>query len=136
MRESTFGTVLILSFLLGFPIQFALRGQPQFFTVSHVLDGDTIDLENGDRIRYLGVDTPETVDPQKAVQYYGKEASEFNRKLVQGKKVEASSEGENQRGKKLAHVYLEDGAFVNAGSAPTASSSTILPYHAVSVKEK
>jgi len=43
--------LLIVSLLLGFPIEFALRGQPQFFAVSYVIDGDTIDLENGDRIR-------------------------------------------------------------------------------------
>ena len=117
MKKSTFKAVLILlivSLLFAFPIQFVLRGQLQFFNVSYVIDGDTIDLENGDRIRYLGVDTPETVDPLKAVQCYGKEASEFNRKLVEGKKVEVSFEGQDQRGRKLAYVYLEDGTFVNA----------------------
>jgi micrococcal nuclease len=83
--------------------------------VTRVIDGDTIELENGDRVRYIGVDTPETVHPSKAVQFMGKEASEFNRKLVEGKDVrlEYDVKKTDKYGRTLAYVYVGD-LFVNA----------------------
>lgn len=39
--------------------------------VSRVIDGDTIQLDDGRKVRLIGVDTPETVHPQKEVEYYG-----------------------------------------------------------------
>lgn len=47
--------------------------------VTRVIDGDTIVLDGGERVRLIGVDTPETVHPQKPVEYFGKEASTFGR---------------------------------------------------------
>ena len=55
--------------------------------VVRVIDGDTVELENGDRVRYLGIDTPETVHPDKPVECYGPEATERNKELVEGKTV-------------------------------------------------
>ena len=55
--------------------------------VVEVVDGDTVELENGDRVRYLNVDTPETKKPGTSVKCYGPEASEFNKKSVEGKTV-------------------------------------------------
>jgi len=49
--------------------------QPQFRTVRRVVDGDTLVLENKERVRLIGVDTPETKHPRKPVEYFGKEAS-------------------------------------------------------------
>jgi micrococcal nuclease len=43
--------------------------------VERVIDGDTLVLENGERVRLIGVDTPETKDPRKPVQHFGKEAT-------------------------------------------------------------
>lgn len=56
-------------------------------TVIEVYDGDTIKLAKGMGVRYLGLDTPETHHPEKPVEYFGIKASEFNKKLVNGKKV-------------------------------------------------
>ncbi len=59
--------------------------------VTHVIDGDTIDvLMNNQvvRVRYIGVDTPETVDPNRAVGCYGKQASNKNKQLVEHKQVQ------------------------------------------------
>ena len=56
-------------------------------TVVRVVDGDTIELEGGERLRYIGIDTPETVDPRKEVQCFGKEASAKNKELVEGQAV-------------------------------------------------
>ena len=59
-------------------------------TVTRVVDGDTIRVEiDGKeyRVRYIGIDTPETVDPRRPVQCFGKETSERNRQLVEGQVV-------------------------------------------------
>lgn len=56
----------------------------QTVKVVRVVDGDTIEIESGQKVRYIGIDTPETVDPRKTVQCFGKEASNKNRELVEG----------------------------------------------------
>ena len=65
--------------------------------VVRVVDGDTVELENGDRVRYLGIDTPETVHPDKPVECYGPEASERNKELVEGKTVSLLQDGPRPR---------------------------------------
>ena len=57
------------------------------FLVTKVIDGDTIQLENGEKVRYIGINTPETHHPTKGIEPYGKEAEEVNKKLVEGKRV-------------------------------------------------
>ena len=88
---------------------------PQRFCV-RVIDGDTIELDGGERVRLLGVDTPETVDPRRPVQYFGKEASAFTRRMVEGKNVrlEEDQDTRDRYGRTLAYVYLQDGTFLNA----------------------
>lgn len=88
-------------------------------TVVSVVDGDTIWVAlNGQRekIRYIGVDAPETNHPIKGVQEYGTEAKASNRKLVEGRTVrlEFDIARRDRYGRLLAYVYLEDGTFVNA----------------------
>jgi micrococcal nuclease len=59
-------------------------------TVVRVVDGDTIDVQIGgvvERVRYVGIDTPETVHPNKPLECYGKEASAKNTELVMGREV-------------------------------------------------
>ena len=55
--------------------------------VARVIDGDTIELENGERVRYIGIDAPETSDPRKSIQCFGIEAAKKNQELVEGKVV-------------------------------------------------
>ena len=57
------------------------------YKVVRVIDGDTIEIEGGQKVRYIGIDTPETVDPRKPVQCFGLEASKKNKELVEGKTV-------------------------------------------------
>jgi micrococcal nuclease len=93
------------------------------FTVTKVVDGDTIDIDvpdgkyNNTRIRLWGVDTPETKNPKTGVMYFGPEASEFTRELTFEKQVTIFlDEGENTRdkyGRLLAYVKLPDGRFLN-----------------------
>lgn len=82
--------------------------------VMRVVDGDTIKLENGQIVRYIGVDTPETVDPRRAVGCFGKEASAKNKELVLGKEVrlvkDVSETDKYQR--LLRYVYAGD-LFIN-----------------------
>jgi len=85
-------------------------------TCVRVVDGDTIELDGKETVRLIGVDTPETKDPRKPVEYFGQEASEFTKKLVEGKKVrlEYDQTKKDVWTRTLAYVFLEDGTFVNA----------------------
>lgn len=88
----------------------------ELYLVKRVVDGDTLLLSNGERVRLIGVDTPETVHPKKPVERFGKEASVFTKKLCEGKIVRLEYD-QNKRDKYkrlLAYVYLKDGTFVNA----------------------
>ena len=85
-------------------------------SVVRVVDGDTIILDANERVRLIGVDTPETVDPRRPVQYFGKEASAFTKRMVESKKVrlEYDQTRKDRYGRTLAYVYLKDGTFLNA----------------------
>ncbi len=88
--------------------------------VVRVIDGDTIQVccifGDREKVRYIGVDTPETHHPMKGIEPFGKEASEANRKLVDGKTVrlEFDVQQVDRYKRLLAYVYLEDDTFVNA----------------------
>ena len=82
--------------------------------VSRVIDGDTIKLRNGETVRYLDINTPETVHPSKPIECYGPNSSDHNKKLVSGKTIYLFI-GINSRdkyGRTLAYVYT-DNSFVN-----------------------
>ena len=83
-------------------------------TCVRVVDGDTIVLDGKERVRYIGIDTPETVHPRKPVQWMGKEASAANRLLVEGKRVQLEYDAQrtDKYGRTLAYVYI-DGVMVN-----------------------
>lgn len=85
------------------------------YNVKRVIDGDTVVLSGGERVRYIGVDTPEIHHPVKGVEYFGPEAAEFNKKLVLNKNIrlEFDKEKYDRYGRTLAYVFLEDGTFVN-----------------------
>ncbi|HUC86716.1 MAG TPA: thermonuclease family protein [Candidatus Saccharimonadales bacterium] len=94
--------------------------QPGYYPVTHVTDGDTIDVKIAGKteiVRLLGMDTPETHDPRKAVQCYGEIAAAETRKLVGGKQVRLAGDSEDSDRDKyhrlLRYVYLPDGTFVN-----------------------
>ncbi len=76
--------------------------------VSRVIDGDTIELESGKAVRFVGVDTPETVDPRRPVGCFGKEASDETKKLLTGKKVilQKDVSATDKYGRLLRFVFL------------------------------
>jgi micrococcal nuclease len=83
-------------------------------TVTRVVDGDTLHLANGEKVRLLGVDTPETKHPKKRRQPFGKEAGDFTRRLVEGRRVRVVRATQGDRyGRTLAYVYLSDGSLLN-----------------------
>jgi micrococcal nuclease len=88
--------------------------------VLRVVDGDTIRVRldgRTERVRYIGIDTPESVKPGTAVQCFAKRASAANAALVAGRSVRLVGDVErrDRYGRLLAYVYREpDGAFVNA----------------------
>lgn len=94
---------------------------PELATVTRVVDGDTIVVElNGriERVRLVGVDTPETVHPQKPVERFGKEAAAFTKRLAEGKRVRLERDGQSANrdryGRLLRYAYLPDGKLLNA----------------------
>ncbi len=108
----------ILLILLPAPV--ASQGDSTVVQVVRVTDGDTIQVcciaGKREKVRYIGINTPETKHPSKGVEYFGKEASEANRELVDGKSVslEYDVQQRDRYKRLLAYVYLKDGTFVNA----------------------
>lgn len=88
--------------------------EQQLFKVVKVIDGDTITLENGEVVRYIGIDTPETTHPSKPVQCFGKEASEKNKELVEGKmvRIEKDVSERDKYNRLLRYVWVGE-IFVN-----------------------
>lgn len=82
----------------------------EFVTVVSVVDGDTIKIEGGEVVRYIGINTPETVAPGKSVECFGKEASAKNKELVQGKVVELTRDvsQRDRYGRLLRYVWIGD----------------------------
>lgn len=85
--------------------------------VTKVIDGDTIEIEGGEKVRFLGVDTPETKDPRKPVQCFGKEASNKNKELVEGKRVilEKDITDKDKYNRLLRFVFLPLGPSTGSG---------------------
>jgi micrococcal nuclease len=93
---------------------FAPTGPTQEARVVRVVDGDTIRVElDGEeyRLRYIGMDTPETVRPGTPVEWMGPEATEANRRLVEGRSVVLEKDvSETDRfGRLLRHVWVREG---------------------------
>lgn len=98
-----------------------VQSQPGLWHVTRDIDGDTIDVQLGsqkERVRFLGVDTPETHDPRKPVQCFGLTAATHTKLLVEGKNVRLEPDPEDsdrdKYGRLLRYVYLPDGTLVNA----------------------
>ena len=87
-----------------------------------VIDGDTLRLSPKEEVRLIGVDTPETKHPKKSVGCFGPQASEFAKRMVEGKTVRLELDQANvrlghkdiYRRRTLGYIYLEDGTLLNA----------------------
>lgn len=105
---------LISSQQVPTPTQMTASRSAEFAVVKRVVDGDTIELVDGRKVRYIGVDTPELHHPTKGVQCFGKEAMEKNKELVEGKTVRMEKDvSETDRYKRLLRYVWKDEVFVN-----------------------
>jgi micrococcal nuclease len=84
------------------------RCGPAQAVVKRVIDGDTVELESGERVRYLLIDTPESTNG--ADDCFGHEAAEHNRQLVEGKTIGLTYDEEctDDYDRLLAYVTLDD----------------------------
>lgn len=88
-------------------------------TVTRVVDGDTVVVElaggRQEKVRLIGVDTPESVDPRKPVERFAEEAAAYaERRLLRGDvRLACGPEIRDYYGRLLAYLFLEDGACVN-----------------------
>jgi micrococcal nuclease len=84
--------------------------------VKWVADGDTIILQDGRHVRYIGIDTPEIDHPHQPAQPMSYAALAANRRLVDGRRLRLvyDREKRDRYGRTLAYVYRSDGLFVNA----------------------
>jgi micrococcal nuclease len=78
--------------------------------VARVIDGDTLVLADGRRVRLIGVDAPEVDCPYRQAEPWGYESQAYLKQLVEGKRVRLEFEGEpfDKYGRTLAYVYLGD----------------------------
>ena len=99
--------------------------------VVHVVDGDTIRVALGgreERVRYIGIDTPESRRPDTPVQCYARRAARENARLVSGERVRLVRDVEERDrfGRLLAYVYrARDGRFVNAALVRSGFARTL-----------
>lgn len=91
-----------------------------FYTVEHVVDGDTISVlidKTVIKVRLLGINTPESVDPRKGIECYGPEASMYLKETLHNHnvrlEVNPDRELKDKYGRYLLYVYRDDGLFVN-----------------------
>lgn len=100
----------------GWRLGTARAGRAQVARITAVIDGDTLDVAwagRPERVRLLGVDTPETVDPDRPVGCYGPEASAFTSRRLQGRTVrlEFDRERRDRFGRLLAYVDIDGRRF-------------------------
>ena len=107
--------ILLATALLTAPDSCWGRSPPSVGKVVFVCDGDTIILESGERIRYLGIDAPEVVHEKVKADCFGDEAKKINSDLVLHKQVSLQYERDvlDPYGRFLAYVILPDGRCAN-----------------------
>jgi len=102
------------------PPQQQQSGQADLVEIAHVIDGDTVDIDiNGhtERVRLIGLNTPETKHPTKPIECFGPEASAYLTQLLPkgtDVRIERDVEARDRYGRRLLYVYRDsDNLFVN-----------------------
>ncbi|NTW22055.1 hypothetical protein HGA34_00745 [Candidatus Falkowbacteria bacterium] len=97
-----------------------IKVEKTYYKVVKVIDGDTIDVEiegKAQRLRLIGINTPETVDPRRPVECFGKEASVKAKEFLNGQEVELESDptqtDRDKYGRLLRYVRTKEGLFYN-----------------------
>jgi micrococcal nuclease len=118
MRKLIFVASLVLTLAAGCNVWPQIQSKDDnYYKVTKVVDGDTISIQIGDsveKIRIVGINTPETVDPRKSVECFGKEASAKAREVLLNQEVSLESDftqnDKDRYGRLLRYVYLRDGS--------------------------
>jgi len=89
--------------------------EAQLVRVTRVIDGDTIELENGQKVRYIGIDTPELNNSRQSKDCFAQQAKEKNQELVEGKLIELKKDVSetDKYGRLLRYVFLSAGSATN-----------------------
>jgi micrococcal nuclease len=106
---------LTFVWLLYFPLQ-QVCSADTWHQVKWVIDGDTVVLDDGRRVRYIGINAPELAHDGHLVEPFAEEAKRFNASLVDHKEIrlEFDKERTDQYGRTLAYIFVRNGALVNA----------------------
>lgn len=121
--------LVLLTFCLS-PCQ----AKEQEFPVAKVIDGDTILLENGETVHYLGIEAPRAKSKEGGAEFFAREAVRENKSLVLNKKVrlEFDVDKKDREGRLLAYVYVKNlfinGEMVRLGFARAAVASPNVKY--------
>ncbi len=91
-----------------------VNAAPDYVRVERVIDGDTILVESGDKVRYIGIDAPEVASGRKEEECFASAATQKNKELVEGKMVrlERDVSEKDKYGRLLRYVYQDD-FFIN-----------------------
>lgn len=115
------GTILSTKVKVPLTIVQGIKTEPGFYNVSYVSDGDTFSVSmdgKQEKVRLIGVDTPETVKPNSPQECYGKAASDFTKNSLLGKSVRLEADPINQNRDRydrlIRYAYLQDGSLYNA----------------------
>jgi len=105
---------ILLQILIFIILSFSSSSQ-DVHTVIRVIDGDTIVLVNGEKVRLIGVDSPEKNHPDKPIEYFSLEAMEYTKSRLLNKQVrlEYDWEQRDKYNRILAYIYLEDSTLFN-----------------------
>ena len=106
-------TIFVVLFVSIFSVNLiAEKGKTR--QVEFVIDGDTVILENNERVRLIGIDAPETNHSNKKFQCHGKKSTNYLRKRIQGKKIRLKYGPErlDKYGRTLAYIYFNK-TFIN-----------------------
>jgi len=109
MKNIIFFILFTLSLLLPGP------ANSKDYVVRKIIDGDTIQLDTGETVKYLGIEAPQLKTKEGGAEFYAKEASKYNKRLVFMKKVrlEFDHNKKDPQGRLLAYVFVKN-LFVNA----------------------
>jgi micrococcal nuclease len=106
----------IILFIL-FALSLLLPGpaDSEDYIVKKVIDGDTIQLDTGETVKYLGIEAPQLKTKEGGAEFYAKEALKYNKRLVFMKKIrlEFDHNKKDPQGRLLAYVFVKN-LFVNA----------------------
>ncbi len=96
--------------------QVTIEGGHGFYRVAKVYDGDTVRLESGEKVRLIGINTPEVAHRNRPSEPGGEVASDYLRKLIEGElvRLEYGKERRDKYQRLLAHLFTEEGENINA----------------------